>query len=147
MDWNLTTIFEAMLLMCCFIVVRMLKPWLKANTTLKQREAINRMMDTFVVAAEQVFGSGNGQMKLAQVLDWAESQDVDAEVQDVEAAVWRLRNQQPAGEQGNSEGALAKLYKSVGLSLHPTDEAPPDVGQCAEDAEVLPVQDETAAAE
>ncbi|MDR1263241.1 MAG: hypothetical protein LBK46_07105 [Oscillospiraceae bacterium] len=116
MELDLSTIIETLLLVCCFVAIRLVKPWIKAHTTLEQREALNTAMDTFVDAAEQVFGSGHGQAKLAQVLEWSKSEKIDAGEADVEAAVWRLKKSRTAGNEqcgGTAGGEEAIAGKAV----------------------------------
>ncbi|GHU65214.1 hypothetical protein FACS1894184_00580 [Clostridia bacterium] len=96
--FDVSTITEALLTICVVVALRLIQPWIKANATLKQQESINKIMDTLVGAAEQVIGPGNGKSKMEHVLDWAQEQDVDASVADIEAAVYRMKKSGKSGK-------------------------------------------------
>ena len=64
---DLTPIFEAILALLAALVTYKLIPWIKARTTAEQQALLSATVKTLVYAAEQLYGAGKGQEKLAYV--------------------------------------------------------------------------------
>ena len=71
-------------------------PWVKSKTTANQRDAIKKLVDEGVRAAEQVFGRpGFGEEKKEYVYTWLEKRGISREEADklIEAAVFELKRE------------------------------------------------------
>ena len=66
---DLTPIFQAIIALLAALVTYKLVPWIQSKTTKNQQDALITAARIAVLAAEQVFGSGAGQKKLAYALD------------------------------------------------------------------------------
>ena len=71
-------------------------PFLRSKTTAAEREAVLKLVEIAVAAAEQVFtGSGRGTEKKAFVMEWLEQRNItlDYKVLDamIESAVYALK--------------------------------------------------------
>lgn len=62
-------------------------PWLEANTTEKQRNALGIAVRTAVYAAEQMYGSGQGREKMQHVKEYLRKRGVEIDVDLIEATV------------------------------------------------------------
>lgn len=62
-------------------------PWLEANTTEKQRNALGIAVRTAVYAAEQMYGSGQGYEKMQHVKEYLRKRGVEIDVDLIEATV------------------------------------------------------------
>lgn len=65
---DLTHIFQAIVALLAMLITHKLIPWLKARTTKQQQDNIQSAAKIAVFAAEQIFGSGNGESKLDYAL-------------------------------------------------------------------------------
>ena len=94
MTIDLTPLLEALLLLLAMLALRYVLPWVKANTTAKQREDLLKWVDIAVAAAQQLFHQASGRERLEYALDVLESKGFDIDdvtVRDaVEAAVLKL---------------------------------------------------------
>jgi len=86
------TVLELAVTILTLVASRYLLPWIRAKASAATRSTLSLALDTLVAAAEQVYGSGAGQRKLAQVQAWAESRGMSCDTADIEAAVLRLKN-------------------------------------------------------
>ena len=84
---DITQIIIALIGLLASLITYRLVPWIKANTTAKQRENINTMVRIAVFAAEQLYGSKSGQEKLKYVEDWLLARGIKVDRADIEACV------------------------------------------------------------
>lgn len=84
---DLTPIVQAIIAIISIVIARYLVPWLKANATIKQREKLTNAVETFVFAAEQIYGSGWGQEKLNHVKLKLKEQGYTVDIDLIEATV------------------------------------------------------------
>lgn len=92
---NLTPIVNALLTVLAVLITVYLIPWIKSQTTEKQREEINAWVKIAVQAAEQLYkGAGQGEQKKQYVLDYLASKgftiDADSIDKMIEAAVLEI---------------------------------------------------------
>lgn len=64
---DLTPIVQGIIIIIGIIITRYIVPWLNAKATIAQREKLANIVETFVFAAEQIYGSGWGKEKLHYV--------------------------------------------------------------------------------
>lgn len=64
---DLTPIFNAAIVLLAGIITAFVVPWIKAKASVQQQEALAGIYRTLVYAAEQLYGSGYGEDKLAYV--------------------------------------------------------------------------------
>lgn len=84
---NLTYIFEAILALLAALITYKLIPWIKSKTTSEQQKMLDATVTSLVFAAEQMYGAGKGEEKLAFVLKGMEEKGFTADRVAVEAAV------------------------------------------------------------
>ncbi len=94
MDINWGPIIEAVIAVIVAVVAYVLIPYIKSKTTVAQQEALSKVIDMLVAAAEQLFkGSGRGAEKKAYVVASLEEQGITVDAQTdsmIEAAVYGL---------------------------------------------------------
>ena len=95
---DLTKIFEAILALCAALVTTFLIPWIKQRLTAGQQEALSTIIETAVLAAEQMYGAGMGKDKLKAVMDYLHSKGYEVDVEQIEAMVYALINADKATE-------------------------------------------------
>lgn len=78
---DLTPIVQGLIVVISILITRYFVPWLKTEMTIAQREKLAGVVETFVFAAEQIYGSGWGQAKLnyvkARLMDNGYTVDID----------------------------------------------------------------------
>lgn len=78
---DLTPVVQGLIVVIGILITRYLVPWLKAKMTIAQREKLAGVVETFVFAAEQIYGSGWGKDKLhyveARLLENGYTVDID----------------------------------------------------------------------
>lgn len=84
---DFTPIIEALIGLLAAIITVKVIPWIKAKTTNEQQIMISAAVKTLVFAAEQIYGAGNGEQKLAYVITQMEKQGYTADRNIIEAAV------------------------------------------------------------
>ena len=92
---DLTPIVNAVIVLLAGIVsafllpwiYRYVLPWLKANTTEKQREGLRIVTRTAVFAAEQLLGNGMGYEKMQHAKDYIRRKGYDVDIDLIEATV------------------------------------------------------------
>ena len=84
---DLTSIFEAILALLAALVTYKLIPWIKSKTTAEQQALLTATVKTLVYAAEQLYGAGKGEEKLAYVKQKLEEKGFDVDIDAIEAAV------------------------------------------------------------
>lgn len=87
---DFTTIFEAVIAIIIAIVARFLVPYIKSKTTAEQQESITSWINVAVAAAEQIFGSGMGDAKLAYVQDFLSNLGIEVTTAEIESSVYWL---------------------------------------------------------
>ena len=92
---DLTPLVNALIMVLAVLITAYLIPWIKSQTTEKQREEIDAWVKIAVQAAEQLYkGAGKGEEKKAYVLDYLNKKGftIDAESIDkmIEAAVLEI---------------------------------------------------------
>lgn len=87
MTIDLTPIFQAVLALLAAIITAFVIPWIKAKTTAQQQERLAGVYRTIVFAAEQMFGAGHGEDKLAFVEDWLKARGYEVDMALIEATV------------------------------------------------------------
>lgn len=84
---DFTPIIEAIIGLLAAIITVKVIPWIKAKTTNEQQIMISAAVKTLVFAAEQIYGAGKGEQKLAYVITQMEKQGYTADRNIIEAAV------------------------------------------------------------
>ena len=69
MNIDLTPLFQAVIALLAALITARLIPWIKSKTNANQQESLITAARIAVLAAEQVFGSGQGREKLRYALD------------------------------------------------------------------------------
>ena len=97
MEYNITTIIQAVFALIAAVITVIVIPYIKSKTTAQQQAEINAWVKIAVSAAEQIYnGSGRGPEKKAYVLDWLKKRHiaVDEAKLDamIEAAVYWLNH-------------------------------------------------------
>jgi hypothetical protein len=89
------TIISGVLALLGLILTGVIIPWIKAKTTVHQRETILALVYDGVRAAEQLYGAGKGAEKKKYVTDWLSERGVDTEEIEtlIEAAVYELKKE------------------------------------------------------
>lgn len=64
---DLTNLFNAVIALLAAIITAFVIPWIKAKATTQQQEALLGLYRTLCFAAEQLYGAGRGEEKLAYV--------------------------------------------------------------------------------
>lgn len=84
---DLTPIFQAVLALLAALITYKLIPWIKARTTAEQRSMLMAVTSTLVFAAEQLYGAGKGDEKLAYVVAELKERGFEVDVAAIEAIV------------------------------------------------------------
>lgn len=97
MEYNITPIIEAALLLLAAIFTTVVIPYIKSKTTAQQQTEINAWVRIAVSAAEQIFnGSGRGPEKKAYVLEWLRQRGITVDEAKldamIESAVYELKS-------------------------------------------------------
>ena len=97
MEYNITTIIQAVFALIAAVITVIVIPYIKSKTTAQQQTDIEGWVRVAVSAAEQLYkGSGRGDEKKAFVLDWLKKRHiaVDEAKLDamIEAAVYWLNH-------------------------------------------------------
>lgn len=95
MQFDITTIVEAVAALIAAIITAFVVPYIKSRTTTNQQQQINAWVRIAVTAAEQIYvGSGRGEEKKAYVIDWLRKHGVTVDESKldalIEAAVFEL---------------------------------------------------------
>lgn len=84
---DLTPIFQAVLALLAALITYKLIPWIKARTTAEQRSMLMAVTSTLVFAAEQLYGAGKGDEKLAYVVTELKERGFEVDIAAIEAIV------------------------------------------------------------
>lgn len=87
MNIDLTPIIQAVIALLAALITAKVIPWIKARTTNEQQRYISATIKTLVFAAEQLYGAGNGDQKMAYVVGRLEEKGFTVDVDDIEAAI------------------------------------------------------------
>ena len=96
MEWNWSLILNAAVSLICVLILTVCVPLLKARLGEARFQALQNRIAVCVAAAEQLFGSGEGQKKRDYVLSTLLERGLVKDVNDVtalmESEVYRLQN-------------------------------------------------------
>ena len=96
MEWNWSLILNAAVSLICVLILTVCVPLLKARLGEARFQALQNRIAVCVAAAEQLFGSGEGQKKKDYVLSTLLERGLVKDVNDVtalmESEVYRLQN-------------------------------------------------------
>ena len=84
---DLTPIFQAILALLAAIITYKLIPWIKSKTNNEQQKLIESTIRILVYAAEQIYGAGNGAVKLGYVKKELEARGFTIDDAVIEATV------------------------------------------------------------
>lgn len=84
---DLTDIIQAVIALIVALITYKVIPWIKAKTTESQQAMLMATVRTLVYAAEQLYGAGKGDEKLAYVKQKLEEKGFDVDIDAIEAAV------------------------------------------------------------
>lgn len=88
MEYNITPIIEAALLLLAAIFTTVVIPYIKSKTTAQQQTDIEGWVRVAVSAAEQLYkGSGRGDEKKAFVLDWLKKRHIAVDEAKLDAMI------------------------------------------------------------
>ena len=91
---DLTSVFNALIALAAALIVRYVIPWVKGNTTARQREHLMAWARVAVAAAQQLYHQADGETRLNYALELMGEQGFDVNtgaVRDaIEAEVLRL---------------------------------------------------------
>ena len=82
---DLTPIFQAAITLIAALVTYKLIPWIKARTTAEQQENLLAISRTLVFAAEQLYGAGNGEIKMQHVVAGLKARGYSIDFEIIEA--------------------------------------------------------------
>ena len=97
MEYNITTIIQAVFALIAAVITVIVIPYIKSKTTAQQQTDIEGWVRVAVSAAEQRYkGSGRGDEKKAFVLDWLKKRHISVDEAKldamIEAAVYWLNH-------------------------------------------------------
>ncbi len=96
MEYNWSLIFNAGISLVCALILTVCVPLLKAKLGAERFAALQNRIAVCVAAAEQLFGSGEGQQKkdyvLSLLLERGLVKDIDDVTTLIESEVYRLQN-------------------------------------------------------
>jgi high-affinity Fe2+/Pb2+ permease len=84
---DLTSVFQAVIALAVAVVTAFVIPWIKSKTTMQQREMLLSITSCLVYAAEQMYGAGHGDEKLAYVISQLEERGYTADIAAIEAII------------------------------------------------------------
>lgn len=87
MTIDLTDIIVAVIALLATIITKALIPWIQANVDIAKREKLTMAVETFVFAAEQLYGSGWGQDKMRHVQNKLKAEGYTVDIDMIEATV------------------------------------------------------------
>lgn len=84
---DLTKIIVAVIGLLSTIITAFLAPYLKAKIDVEKLQKLGELSRRFVLAAEQLIGSGKGAEKKAKVQDWLKEKGYDVSLDEVDSAI------------------------------------------------------------
>ncbi len=95
---DFTPLLQALIGILATVITGLLIPWIKARTTIAQQMMIKTMVIAAVTAAEQIYGAGGGETKLAYVEACLKGRGVKVNTEElkayIEAAVFDMQHHQ-----------------------------------------------------
>ena len=88
MSINLTPIIQAIITLLAALITYRLIPWIKARTSEKQQDNLRALIRVLVFAAEQLYGSGNGEVKMNYVCARLREHGYEVDLPEIEASVY-----------------------------------------------------------
>ena len=95
---DLTPVFNAFIALVAAVVTAFVAPWIKRNTSAKDREEFLKWVEIAVAAAEQLFYSTQGKEKKKFVVQFLQEQGFTFSESEIETAI---------------EGAVLKLHQNL----------------------------------
>lgn len=95
---DLTPVINALIKLVLVLAVTFLIPWIRRNTTAKDREDFLRWVEIAVAAAEQLFYTTQGPEKKKYVMQFLQGQGFTFSEEELNAAI---------------EGAVLKLHREI----------------------------------
>ena len=125
MEYNITTIIQAVFALIAAVITVIVIPYIKSKTTAQQQAEINAWVKIAVSAAEQIYnGSGRGPEKKAYVLEWLKQRGITVDEAKldamIESAVYELKtgaHGQKAGNQTGRELNFSRWYNGSWLGV------------------------------
>ena len=98
---DLTPVINAVIALIAALISAFVIPWVKRNTTAKDREEFLKWVEIAVAAAEQLFHTTQGKEKKTYVVQFLQEQGVTFSEAEIDAAI---------------EGAVLKLHRELGAA-------------------------------
>mgnify|MGYP001038032467 FL=1 len=95
---DLTPVINAVIALIAALITAFVIPWVKRNTTAKDREEFLKWVEIAVAAAEQLFHTTQGKEKKTYVVQFLQEQGVTFSEAEIDAAI---------------EGAVLKLHRDL----------------------------------
>lgn len=99
---DLTPVINAVIALIAALITAFVIPWVKRNTTAKDREEFLKWVEIAVAAAEQLFHTTQGKEKKTYVVQFLQEQGVTFSEAEIDAAI---------------EGAVLKLHRELGAAV------------------------------
>lgn len=84
---SITEIVSLVLKIICFIAVAFIIPYIKKKYTRQQLEEVNEKIQTYVEAAEQIFGSEQGAEKKQWVRSKLAGHGIDVDLDEIDSMI------------------------------------------------------------
>lgn len=84
---DITPILNCLVMLVVAVVMTFLLPWIRDNTTADQRENAVAWVKIACAAAEQLYKSGQGELKKQYVLEFLESKRLKVDLEDLERMI------------------------------------------------------------
>ena len=98
---DLTPVINAVIALIAALITAFVIPWVKRNTTAKDREELLKWVEIAVAAAEQLFHTTQGKEKKSYVVQFLQEQGFTFSEAEIDAAI---------------EGAVLKLHRELGAA-------------------------------
>lgn len=98
---DLTPVINAVIALIAALITAFVIPWVKRNTTAKDREELLKWVEIAVAAAEQLFHTTQGKEKKTYVVQFLQEQGFTFSEAEIDAAI---------------EGAVLKLHRELGAA-------------------------------
>ena len=95
---DLTPVINAVIALIAALITAFVIPWVKRNTTAKDREELLKWVEIAVAAAEQLFHTTQGKEKKTYVVQFLQEQGFTFSEAEIDAAI---------------EGAVLKLHRDL----------------------------------
>jgi len=81
---DITPIISAFIAILGVLLTSLFVPWLKRRLSAERYNQLQTWVRTFVLAAEQIYGAGNGRAKLEYVGNMLRAKGIEVDIDDVE---------------------------------------------------------------